>query len=151
MMSAGSELRSTPALGVLRSVRVSQVMEPDPPVLPEWMSVQDLVATADRYRPHTAFAIQGPHGALTGVLTGDAVSATDPRQWAYLRLADLAFPIDRVATASVDDPVLSTVQRARSGPTDRVLVLHADGRIAGITGPEAAQRAVDLATVTTPS
>jgi Zn-dependent protease len=148
MMSAGSELRSTPTLGVLRAVRVGQVMEPDPPVLPEWMSVQDLVATAGRYRPHTAFAVQGPDGRLTGLLTGDAVSATDPRQWPYLRLADLAFPIDRVAIASVDDPVLSTVQRARSGATDRVIVLHPDGRIAGITGPEAAQRAADLGPVT---
>lgn len=148
MMSAGSELRSTPALGVLRSVQVGQVMEADPPVLPEWMSVQDLVTGASRYHPHTAFAVQGPDGRLTGVLTGDAVSATDPRQWPYLRLADLAFPIDRVATASIDDPVLSTVQRARSGPTDRVLVLHPDGRIAGITGPEAAQRAVELGAVT---
>ncbi len=140
--SASSELRSSASLGVLRGVRLGEVMDADPPVLPEWMTVGDLVTGAGAYAPHTAFPVQGLDGRITGLLTAEVVRASDPRLWNTLRLSDLAFPIARVQTASVDDPVLSTLQRARSGATDRVLVLQPDGRVAGVVGPESGERAM---------
>ncbi len=144
--SAGSELRSSASLGVLRGVRLGEVMDTDPPVLPEWMTVGDLVTGSGAYAPHAAFPIQGIDGRITGLLTADAVQASDPRLWATMRLRDLAFPIDRVQTALVDDPVLTTLQRARSAAVDRVLVLWPDGRVAGVVGPDSGQRAAELRT-----
>ena len=89
-------------------------MDADPPVLPAWMTVHDLVATAHRYQPHTAFPIRDVNGRISGVLTAEAVQASDPRAWPTLRLIDLAFPIDRVQTARTDDSVLVTLQRTRN-------------------------------------
>jgi len=144
-VNARSELRATPSLALLRGVRIGAVMDPSPPVLPDWMTVQDLVATAQRYHPHTNFPVRGIDGRITGLITADVVRASDPRTWSTLRLVDLAFPLARVGTATADESVLSMVQRTRSGATDKVLVLDHAGAIAGITGPDAAPRALSLA------
>ena len=101
-------------MGLLRGVRLSEVMDADPPVLPAWMTVHDLVATAHRHQPHTAFPIRDVNGRISGVLTAEAVQASDPRAWPSLRLVDLAFPVDRVQTGRTDDSVLVTLQRTRS-------------------------------------
>jgi hypothetical protein len=61
-----------------------------------------------------------------------------------LRVSQLAFPLDRVLLATVDEPVLPLVQRSEGLPCDQILVLWPDGRVAGIVGPEAASRAVQL-------
>jgi hypothetical protein len=76
------------------------------------------------------------------VLTAEAVQASDPRAWPTLRLVDLAFPIDRVQTASTDDSVLVTLQRTRASASGRTLVLWPDGRVAGIAGLDVADRAL---------
>ena len=144
LVSATSELRSTAALGLLRDIRVREIMDPDPPVLPEWMMVSDLVANAAAYLPHTAFATRSIDGKVTGLVTAEAIQAADPRSWSLLRLADLAFPVDRLLVAGVDDSVLVTMQRARTGVTGRVLVLRPDGRIAGLVGPDITARAAAI-------
>jgi Zn-dependent protease len=144
LFSATSELRATASMGLLRGVRLSEVMDVDPPVLPAWMTVHDLVATAHRYEPHTAFPIRDLNGRIAGLLTAEAVQASDPRVWPTLRLSDLAFPIERVQTARTDDSVLVTVQRSRTGATGRVLVLHPDGRVAGVVGTDVADRALQV-------
>ena len=121
LYSATSELRATASMGLLRGVRLSEVMDADPPVLPAWMTVHDLVATAHRYQPHTAFPVRDVNGRISGVLTAEAVQATDPRAWPTLRLTDLAFPIDRVQTArdrrlGARHPAAVPQQRQRAGP-----------------------------------
>jgi Zn-dependent protease len=144
LMSATTELRATASMGLLRGVRLSEVMDVDPPVLPAWMTVHDLVATAPRFHPHTAFPIRDINGRISGLLTAEAVQATDPRTWPTLRLGDLAFPIDRVQTARTDESVLVTVQRTRNSATGRVLVVHPDGRVAGVVGNDVADRAMHI-------
>jgi Zn-dependent protease len=144
LMSATAELRATASMALLRGVRLSEVMDVDPPVLPAWMTVHDLVATAPRYHPHTAFPIRDINGRISGLLTAEAVQATDPRTWPTLRLGDLAFPIDRVQTARTDETVLVTVQRTRNSATGRVLVVHPDGRVAGVVGSDVADRAMHI-------
>jgi Zn-dependent protease len=144
LMSATAELRASASMGLLRGVRLSEVMDVDPPVLPAWMTVHDLVATAPRYHPHTAFPIRDINGRISGLLTAEAVQATDPRSWPTLRLGDLAFPIDRVQTARTDETVLVTVQRTRNSATGRVLVVHPDGRVAGVVGNDVADRAMHI-------
>ena len=144
LFSATSELRASASMALLRGVRLSEVMDADPPVLPAWMTVHDLVATAHRHQPHTAFPIRDVNGRISGVLTAEAVQASDPRAWPSLRLADLAFPVDRVQTGRTDDSVLVTLQRTRSSASGRVLVLHPDGRVAGIAGNDVAERALQV-------
>lgn len=144
LASASSELRATAAMGVLRDVTVAEVMDADPPVLPDWMTVHDLAATAARYQPHTAFVVHGMDGRVTGLLTAEAVQASDPRSWPALRLSDLAFPLSRVQTAGLHDSVLVTAQRAHTGGSGRALVLAPDGRIAGVVGDDLTARALAI-------
>ncbi|MBI2709617.1 MAG: site-2 protease family protein [Actinobacteria bacterium] len=143
--AATAERRSAPGLAVLRRVRLGQVMRPDPPVLPEWMSVQDLVARTPGLAPHEAVVTQAMDGRITGLVTAALVRATDPATWTRLTLRDVAFPIGRLVTARVDAPVAAAVQRASHAPCDRILVLDDSGRVVGITGPEAADQAERLA------
>jgi Zn-dependent protease len=144
-VSARSRLRSAPTVGALRDTPMGAVMVPDPPVVSEWTTLSDVVARAPSWAPHTAFPVQAPDGRITGLLTAELVMAVAPPDWPQVRAADVAWPIDRVPMAAVSDPVLSTVQRLQGAAVDRVIVLWPDGRVAGIAGRDAAQRALRVA------
>ncbi|HYI62687.1 MAG TPA: site-2 protease family protein [Acidimicrobiales bacterium] len=140
--NARSRLRAAPALGALREARIGAVMQPDPPVVPEWTTLSDVVARAPGWAPHTAFPVQASDGRITGLLTAELVMAVDPHDWPAVRAVDVAWPLDRVPTALVDDPVLATLQRSEAAAVDRVLVLWPDGRVAGVAGHDAGERAL---------
>ncbi len=140
--SARSRLRDAPAIGRLRDTRLGTVMVPDPPVVAEWTALADVVARAEGWRPHTAFPVQAADGRITGLLTAELVLAVDPRDWRVVRAVDVAWPIDRIPTATVDEPVLTALQRADSAGVDRILVVWPDGRVAGTAGRDAGQRAL---------
>ncbi len=141
LTSAQSRLRSASSLGRLRSTRMAEVMLADPPVVPEWSSLSDVVARAPGWQPHTAFPVQAVDGRITGLLTAELVMAVDPRDWPMVRAVDVAWPIDRVPTASVDDALLPSLQRADSAGIDRILVVWPDGRVAGTSGRDAVAQA----------
>lgn len=140
--NARTRLRSAPAVGALRSTPLGDVMLADPPVVPEWATLSDVVARATAWQPHTAFPVQAPDGRITGLLTAELVMAVDPGEWPAVRAVDVAWPIERVPTASVAEPVLTALQRSEGAAIDRILVTHADGRVAGTSGREAAGRAL---------
>jgi Zn-dependent protease len=140
--SARTRLRDAPAIGRLRDTRLGQVMVPDPPVVAEWSTLADVVARAEGWRPHTAFPVQAADGRITGLLTAELVLAVDPRDWPVVRAVDVAWPLDRIPTATVDEPVLTALQRADSAGVDRILVVWADGRVAGTAGRDAARHAL---------
>lgn len=142
--TASSEARTIPLLTTLRGVTVGQVMDPEPPLAPEWMSVHDFLVHQAANAPHRAYPVQAPDGRITGLLTADAITAAGSAAWPVLRVSQLAFPLERVLLATVDEPVLPLVQRSEGLPCDQILVLWPDGRVAGIVGPEAASRAVQL-------
>jgi Zn-dependent protease len=135
--AARSKLRQAPTMGRLRETRIGSVMAVDPPIVPEWSTLADVVARADAYQPHTAFPVQAADGRITGLLTSELVMAVHPQDWPVVRAVDVAWPIDRIPTARVDDPVLTALQRADAAGVDRILVVHADGRVAGTSGREA--------------
>jgi Zn-dependent protease len=137
--SARSRLRDGPAIGRLRDARIGSVMVPDPPVVPEWSTLADVVARAEGWHPHTAFPVQATDGRITGLLTAELVLAVDPRDWPVVRAQDVAWPLDRIPTATVDEPVLTALQRADSAGVDRILVVWPDGRVAGTAGRDAAR------------
>ncbi len=143
--SAAGRLRSAPTLGALRSTPLGQVMLADPPVVPEWSSLADVVARAEAWAPHTAFPVQAADGRITGLLTAEVVMAVDPHRWTEVRAVDVAWPLDRVPTAGTDEPVLTALQRSEDADVDRILVVWPDGRVAGIAGREAAGRALAAA------
>ncbi len=143
--NAAGRLRSAPTLGTLRSTRLGEVMLADPPVVPEWSSLADVVARAEAWQPHTAFPVQAADGRITGLLTAEVVMAVDPHRWSEVRAVDVAWPLDRVPTASTDDPVLNALQRSEGADVDRILVVWPDGRVAGTAGRDAAGQALAAA------
>lgn len=133
-----SRLRAAPTMARLRGVALGEVMVADPPVVPEWTTLADVVTWAPRWAQHTAFPVQAADGRITGLLTSELVLAVDPARWPHVRAVDVAWPLDRVTTASVSEPVLTALQRSESAASDRILVLWPDGRVAGTAGREAA-------------
>ena len=140
--SARTRLRDAPAIGRLRDTRLGQVMVPDPPIVAEWSTLADVVTRADGWRPHTAFPVQATDGRITGLLTAELILAVDPGDWPIVRAVDVAWPLDRIPTATVDEPLLTALQRADSAGIDRILVVWADGRVAGTAGRDAAHHAL---------
>jgi len=136
--AARRQMRSAPALGQLRDTRLGQVMVADPPVVPEWSTLSDVVARAEAWQPHTAFPVQAADGRITGLLTAELVLAVDPHAWPTVRAVDVAWPIERVPTAGIDEPVLTALQRSDAADVDRILVVWPDGRVAGTSGRDAA-------------
>ncbi len=118
-------------------------MLPDPPVVPEWATLSDVVTRAQGWLPHTAFPVQAADGRITGLLTSQLVLAVDPARWPEVRAGEVAWPIERVPTVPTTEPVLTAVQRSQSAGVDRILVVWPDGRVAGIAGADAAHRALD--------
>lgn len=143
--NAASRLRSASTLGALRSTRIGEVMLADPPVVPEWSSLADVVARAEAWQPHTAFPVQAADGRITGLLTAQVVLAVDPHRWTEVRAVDVAWPLDRVPTASTEDPVLTALQRSEGADVDHILVTWPNGQVAGISGHDAANRALGAA------
>lgn len=141
-VNARERLRSAPAVGALRDTRIGAVMRPDPPVVAEWTTLSDVVARAPGWMPHTAFPVQATDGRITGLLTAELVMAVAPPDWPHVRAVDVAWPIERVPTALADEPVLTVLQRRESAGIDRVLVLWPDGRVAGVAGDDAGDRAL---------
>ena len=143
LSSAWSRLRSAPTVGALRDTAVGDVMLPDPPVVPEWANLSDVVTRAQAWLPHTAFPVQAADGRITGLLTSQLVLAVDPARWPHVRAGEVAWPIERVPTVPTTEPVLTAVQRSQSAGVDRILVVWPDGRVAGVAGADAAHRALD--------
>lgn len=140
--SARSRLRSAPAIGRLRDTALRSVMVPDPPIVPEEITLAEVVANAAHWRPHTAFPVQATDGRITGLLTADLVVAVPRERWATVRAAEVAWPIDRVVVATVDDPLLSALHRSDAAGVERILVVWPDGRVAGTAGRDAVGRAL---------
>jgi Zn-dependent protease len=141
--SAWRGLRSAPTVGALRDTPIGDVMLPDPPVVPEWAALSDVVTRAQGWLPHTAFPVQSADGRITGLLTAQLVLAVDPSRWPEVRAGEVAWPIERVPTVPATEPVLTAVQRSQSAGVDRILVVWPDGRVAGVAGSDAAHRALD--------
>jgi Zn-dependent protease len=138
--AGGREAQSAPLIAVLKGMHVRDVMTPDPPLAQDWMTVDGVLASIPPWSRSRAFPVQGFDGRISGLLTSDQIEHVDPWHRANLRVPQVAFPIDRVLVARVDDDVLPTLQQLGRRPTSEALVVWPDGRVAGIIGPDDVQR-----------
>lgn len=142
--AARRQMATAPTLARLRAVPIGAVMTPDPPVVPEWSTLSDVVAWSATVPGHRAFAVQAADGRITGVVTAAVVRAVDPARWPALRAAEVAWPIDRVVVAGADESVLSVTQRSSGTHGAPILVLAADGRLVGAAGADVLDRALTV-------
>lgn len=142
-VSGGREAQQAPLVAALENLRVGQVMTPDPPIAQDWMTVDGFLASVPSHAQSRAFPVQAFDGRISGLLTAEQLAHVDPHHRSQLRVLELAFPIDRVLVARVDDTVLPTLQELGHRPSPQALVVWPDGRVAGTVGPTEVQRALD--------
>ena len=108
------EIRSAPVRAAIEGVITRDVMAANPPTS---LRVDDRGRVPpDAARGHDASRVSRPGARRTD--HRPAHRGLDPggaraEQWASLRVNELAFPIDRVAVALADEPVLGALQRNR--------------------------------------
>lgn len=131
VVSAVRELQAAPLYTALDGVTAADAMSPHPPTAAAWTTVADFLRATTPDPDHQAYPMVGPDGVVTGLLTAAAIRAVPPEQWSTLKVADLAYPIDRVVHIRSRDPILTAVQKVESGPAGSGIVTGADGRVVG--------------------
>lgn len=135
--NAWQQLRAAPLYQLLHGSTVANAMYADPPVGLESMSVADLLRSLPRDTHHQAYPVMGDRGRVTALLTASAIRAVPRENWEHLRVADLAYPLDRITVVRSDEPLMSAVQKIDGGDVRTGLVVDATGRIVGTVDAEA--------------
>ncbi|MBV8348618.1 MAG: site-2 protease family protein, partial [Mycolicibacterium sp.] len=118
----------------LTGVRVADVMSANPRTAPGWISVADFIENYLLGDRHSAYPVEAPDGSVTGLITLSQLRGVAPSRRSSTLVRDVAVPLDRVATASPDEPVTALLQRVPSITDGRVLVVDR-GRVVGIITP----------------
>ena len=130
-MNAFRTLQSAPLYQLLDGATVADSMYRNPPNAAAWVSIGDFLRTLPPDTTDQSYPMIGEGGKITGLLTAGAIRAVPPDQWGHLRVADLAFPLNRLTVVSEHDGLLTAVQRIDGGEIRTGLVTSADGRIVG--------------------
>lgn len=131
----------------LEANRVGDVMSAAPLVVPEDLTVGDLPAWTDVRFPHRIVVLRGPDGMLRGAVPYDRVvaAARTPapdgtfgpqlggQAWP---LAQLAMPIDAVATIGVDALLTDALDAVNTSAVPLALVVDQGGLVGLIGAPE---------------
>ncbi len=126
---------------VFTHVTLGQIMQPNPPLIPEWVTVDEVVARYGAAAAPRAFPVQADDGRITGLLTAEQIRAVDPWHRAQLPVSQVAFPLSRLTWAQADELALPAARRLAGTGVPALLVLWPDQRIAGIVGEPELERA----------
>ncbi|QXC63306.1 site-2 protease family protein [Aquihabitans sp. G128] len=143
VMSAARSLRAVPLYAAFEGATVAEAMAPRPPTVPAWTTVGAFLRALPPDTSHQAYPVLGDDGRVTGLLTASAIRSVPPEQWDLLKVADLAFPLDRITVVRVDEPLLPAVQKVDGGDVRDGLVVGADGTIVGTIDAAALFRALE--------
>lgn len=125
----------------LDHVSVADVMTPDPVLVPDYISVEDLVNRFLFANRHTTFPTQDFGGNLTGLVTLAAIKQVPADRRATTRVREIACALAQVPTAGPEHSLLDLVGRMGGCAEGRALVLK-DGKLVGIVSPSDVSRAV---------
>jgi len=132
--AARRELASATVEQAFTDVTLGDIMQPDPPIVPDWITIDDLGRSLPPTTRHRAFPVQSRDGRITGLLTAERLVHTDAWHRAHTPVAQLAFPIDRVTWAAASDVALPALRRLAGTGLQTLLVVWPDGRVAGTVG-----------------
>lgn len=124
-------------------VRVRDVMTPEPLVAPPFLSVQEFLdryVFNHRYATYPIVEDERPVGLLSLNRIRE-VPAEERRATSARRVA---CPMEEVATAGPDEPLLEVLPRMQGCADGRVLVVDDDGRLIGIVSPTDVARVIEL-------
>ena len=132
--AARRELASATVEQAFTDVTLGDIMQPDPPIVPDWVTIDDLSRSLPPTTRHRAFPVQSHDGRISGLLTAEQLVHTDAWHRAHTPVAQLAFPIDRVTWAAASDAALPALRRLAGTGLQTLLVVWPNGRVAGTVG-----------------
>ncbi|HEX6076427.1 MAG TPA: site-2 protease family protein [Micromonosporaceae bacterium] len=130
----------------LGAVPVRNVMTTGFVSMPNWSTVDDLVAMASQLRQRS-FPLVDLDGRPTGVVSLGQLAGVAESDRASLRLSEIAEPAAKVPVTSPDAMLADVLTRAVGHRGGLVLVVE-DGRLVGLLTGEDISRAVELARLT---
>ena len=144
MTAARSEEMSIRITRDLTGVRVSDVMTPDPVVVPATLSVSDLLDHFLLLHRCSAFPLAEPDGSISGLVTMTGLKSVLPHARTTTPVRDIAWPLSQVPTSAPSDALVDLVVRLGAAGDGRALVF--DGpRLVGIVSPTDVTRAIQIA------
>ncbi len=133
--TATVEQRIARLVGTFADRQVRDVMIAHPETVRGWNTIQALQNEFAQTPPrHHILPVVAWEGGIAGVVTLEQLGRTDPETRHALRVQDIAVPLDRVAAARPDTPVLDIVGRMDAGPLPVVLVFD-DSVLVGMVTP----------------
>jgi CBS domain-containing protein len=127
----------------LAAVRVADVMTSDPHTAPAWVTVEDFIERYLLGDRHSAYPVQDRNGSISGLITLGQLRQVAPSRRSSTMVGDVAMPLDRVSTATPNEPVTALLERLAADGSNRALVVDA-GRIIGIVTASDLVRVVEV-------
>ncbi|KAA8964665.1 site-2 protease family protein [Mycobacterium sp.] len=127
----------------LTGVRVADAMTAHPRTAPGWITVAEFI---DRYLlgdRHSAYPVEARDGSISGLITLAQLREVPSDRRASTLVDDIAVPLDRVTTATPDEPVTALLERLATNTGKRALVIDG-GRVTGIVTAHDLSRLIDV-------
>ena len=133
----------------LDGLTVRDLMVPDPPCAPAWITLDVLAGGWARENRATTFPLVRFDGSAAGILTLDAVKTISPARRSEVRAETVARRVDQLPTATPDEPAIALLDRMAGRSKPGALVLDGD-RVVGLVTPPDIDRALEPAALLAP-
>jgi Zn-dependent protease/CBS domain-containing protein len=138
-----TEERQVALQGALGSVRVGDLMTPEPVTAPDWVTVDEFLRSYAFTHRFNAYPLRHFEGGLAGMVTLSRLGSVPVAVRRSTRVMDIACPMREVPTAQPEERVLDVLDRM-SGCTEGRLLVVRDGQLLGLLAPADISRALRL-------
>jgi Zn-dependent protease/CBS domain-containing protein len=149
LSAAQSEERRILTRQSLSGVRVVDAMTARPHTAPGGISVEDFIQSYVLGDRHSAYPVEGPGGAIVGLITLTQLRQVAPGERGTTLVRDAAMPMDQVVTAAPHEPLTSLLERLAPSGGSRALVVDR-GQVVGILTASDISRLIDVHTLAVP-
>jgi Zn-dependent protease/predicted transcriptional regulator len=143
LSAAGAEEASTVTKAVLESVPVSAAMTSPVVTVPDWLSIDQFLASEAVHHRFTTYPLHDPTGELVGMVRLGEIVREASRGGHDRKLRDLALPIAQIPTTQPQESLETLLKRLGSKLEHRVLVFDS-GKLVGILSPADVVRIVTV-------
>jgi Zn-dependent protease/predicted transcriptional regulator len=141
LSAAGAEDTSTVTRALLESVPVSAAMSSPVVTVPDWLTIEQFLASEALHDRFTTYPLHAPSGDLTGVVRLGEIVREASRGGRDKRLRDLAVPLSQMPTSEPQENLEALLERLGPRLARRVLVFD-NGKLVGILSPNDVARIV---------
>jgi Zn-dependent protease/CBS domain-containing protein len=142
-MAARTDEASVLTRDALAGVRVADAMTAHPRTAPGWITVAEFIERYLLGDRHSAYPVEARDGSISGLITLAQLREVPPGQRSGTLVEQIAMPLDRVPTATPDEPVTTLLERLAANGGHRALVVDGD-RVTGIVTAHDLTRLIDV-------